>query len=237
MLCGTMSLAHCDISIPHNSNFVKLPPFSCLNNTIHSLVVHHFVIMIPPFQYNEAKNVKEEINITIILDTETTGLIPRQDEVLQLAIITDQEEILFCDYIKPMRKTEWKNAEAINGISPKMVKDKKTFVELKDQIQDILNGADVIIGYNLGYDLSFLQHAGIVIPRDAEKIDVMEEFAPIFGEWNDYYETYKWQKLETAAQFYGYMGSATHDALDDTKLTLFVYKKMNELNEKLKKFL
>lgn len=176
--------------------------------------------------------------MTIILDSETTGLIPRQDELLQLAIIDDQGSILFNEHIRPVRKTEWKKAESINGISPEMVKDKKPISAFKDQIQEIINSADTIIGYNLQYDLSFLVHAGIKIPSHMTRIDVMEEFAPIYGEWNDYYETYKWQKLTTAAAYYGYDGGAeAHDALADTRMTLFVYRAMNDLNEKLKKFL
>ena len=119
-----------------------------------------------------------------------------------------------------------------------MVKDKQPFSFYKDQIQKIFNNADAIIGYNLQFDLSFLIAAGINIPRSIVQIDVMHEFAPIYGEWNDYYETYRWQKLGTAAAYYGYNSCAdAHDALADTRMTLFVYRKMNELNDQLKKML
>lgn len=176
--------------------------------------------------------------MTIILDSETTGLRPRQNDILQLAIIDDQENVLFNEYIKPTKKAAWPEAEAINGITPDMVKDKQPLSFYKDQIQEIFNKADAIIGYNLQFDLSFLIAAGINIPRGIVQIDVMHEFAPIYGEWNDYYETYKWQKLTTAAAYYGYDGGAdAHDALTDTRMTLFVYRAINDLNEKLKKFL
>ena len=80
--------------------------------------------------------------MTIILDSETTGLIPRQDELLQLAIIDDQENVLFNEYIRPVRKTEWKKAESINGISPVMVKDKQPISAFTDQIQEIINSVE-----------------------------------------------------------------------------------------------
>jgi len=175
--------------------------------------------------------------MTIILDTETTELTPGHDEILQLAIIDDQKNVLFNEYLKPVRKTEWKQAESIHGISPDMVKDKKSLVDFKDQIQELMNQADTIIGYNLSFDLSFLVQAGIKLPIEAKRIDVMREFAPIYGEWNDYFCSYRWQKLETAARYYGYSGGTAHDALEDTYMTLFVYQEMDALNNKLKNFL
>ena len=57
--------------------------------------------------------------------------------------------------------------------------------------------------------------------------DVMLEFAPIYGEWSSYHESYKWQKLTTCAKYYGYEFKA-HDSLEDVKATLFCYKKMIE---------
>lgn len=176
--------------------------------------------------------------MTIILDSETTGLCPKLNDILQLAIIDDGGNILFNEYIKPTRKTAWPDAEAINGISPDMVKDRHPISFHKKQIQEIISKADSIIGYNLQFDLSFLMLAGIRIPTDIVQIDVMHEFAPIYGEWNDYYETYKWQKLVTAAAYYGYDTCAdAHDALADTQMTLYVYKKMNAINDQLIKML
>lgn len=175
--------------------------------------------------------------MTIILDSETTGLRPRQNDILQLAMLDDQENVLFNEYIKPTKKTAWPDAEVINKISPDIVKDKQPLSFYKDQIQEIINKADAIIGYNLQFDLSFLILAGIRIPTGIVQIDVMHEFAPIYGEWNDFFESYKWQKLITAA-YYGYDGGVdAHDALADTRMTLFVHRKMNELNDQLKKML
>lgn len=52
----------------------------------------------------------------------------------------------------------------------------------------------------------------------------MIEFAEIYGEWNDYYGNYKWQKLTIAAYYYGYnFDDSAHDSLEDAKATLVVY--------------
>ena len=55
----------------------------------------------------------------------------------------------------------------------------------------------------------------------------MVEFAEVYGEYSEYFEGYKWQKLTTAADYYGYEYNA-HDSLEDVKATLYVYKKMLE---------
>ena len=65
----------------------------------------------------------------VFFDIESTGLDPVRDEILQLSIINENEEVLFSDYIRPVRHKTWNEAEKINHISPEMVKDKQTFVK------------------------------------------------------------------------------------------------------------
>lgn len=57
----------------------------------------------------------------------------------------------------------------------------------------------------------------------------MQDFAPIYGEWSEYYESYKWQKLVKCAAYFGYIWGAdkAHDSLADCRATLFCYKKIN----------
>lgn len=164
----------------------------------------------------------------IIIDTETTGLLDN-DELLQVSILSYDGDVLFNEYIKPTRKKKWTKAQTIHGISPEMVQDCKTFRHYKKQIQEIIDSADMIIGYNTYFDLSFLESKGIEIPNSTTIYDVMEVFAEIYGEWNDYFESYKWQKLTTCARYYDYKWEQdAHNALGDCKATLFCYKKMTE---------
>ena len=56
--------------------------------------------------------------MNICLDTETTGLNPSFDEILQLSIIdSNTNEVLFNDYFKPQYTVCWDEAQAVNGIS------------------------------------------------------------------------------------------------------------------------
>lgn len=50
--------------------------------------------------------------------------------------------------------------------------------------------------------------------------------------WNEYFGDYKWQKLSTAASYYGYKFKA-HDSLEDVRATLYVYKKLQAQESEL----
>lgn len=166
---------------------------------------------------------------TIVIDTETTGLDSSKDEILQLSIIDERGNTLFNEYFKPIKVKDWKAAERVNGISPEMVADCKDIYHYFSEIQQILYDADTIIGYNTEFDLNFLADCGFELYEDVETVDVMREFAPIYGEWSEDRQDYKWQKLTTCAAYYEYdweISERAHNSLGDCFATLFCYTKM-----------
>lgn len=168
-----------------------------------------------------------ELSTTAVLDTETTGLWPGQDEILQLAIIRLNGAVLFNDYFRPERHRTWKEAQAIHGITPEMVADKATFRERLPEIQQALFGVQKIVAYNIGFDIPMLRSNGLELSENVHFYDVMLEFAPIYGEWNDYFGDFKWQKLSTCANYYDYKSAGRmHDALEDCLATAHCYKAM-----------
>lgn len=58
----------------------------------------------------------------------------------------------------------------------------------------------------------------------------MELFAPIYGDWSEYHQSFTWKSLGVAAAHYGYTwpDGAAHDALADCRATLHVWKSMVE---------
>lgn len=162
----------------------------------------------------------------LIFDIETTGLDVSHDDILQLGIIDEHGTALFNDYFRPNRKKKWPEAQLVNHITTSMVADKRTFRQRQCTIQKIFNQANELIAYNADFDMGFLTYNGIKFP-DVPISDPMIEFAEIYDEWSDYFEDYKWQKLATAAKYYGYVYEA-HDALADVRATLFVYNKIHE---------
>ena len=100
----------------------------------------------------------------LVFDTETTGLHPSTDEILQITILDGGGATLFDSYIRPKHRKTWKSAEKINHISPEMVKDAPLFSDVLSQIQDLFDGAEVVVGYNVvRFDIGFVEKQGVVV--------------------------------------------------------------------------
>lgn len=54
----------------------------------------------------------------LVLDTETTGLNPRRDEVLSLSIIDGEGQAILDERFAATRHRRWDAAQAVHGISP-----------------------------------------------------------------------------------------------------------------------
>ena len=87
--------------------------------------------------------------------------------------------------------------------------------------------------YNTGFDVGFLESNGATFKAEYKVVDVMKLFAPVYGVWSEERNDYKWQKLTTAAEYYGYDWSkraeTAHNSLGDCFATLFVYENINRL--------
>ena len=104
-------------------------------------------------------------------------------------------------------------------------RDKLTFDLHREQIQRIIKSADLIVGYNLDFDLNFLKKEEIKF-FNIDTFDVMIKFSLIYGEF-DRRRKYKYQKLKTCCAFYGYSKEIDfHNSLEDAKATLFCYLEM-----------
>ena len=158
----------------------------------------------------------------VVLDTETTGL-GNQDEVLQLAMLRDNGEVLFNEYFKPTSVHEWPEAERINHISPQMVFDKPEFSEAAEKIRAIISRSYMVIGYNLPFDIRLMMQSGVTLPEGPIYYDVMAPFRGIYNRQRRR-QPDAWVKLTMAAEFVGYaFHGMAHDALEDCRATLKVY--------------
>lgn len=167
---------------------------------------------------------------TIVLDTETTGLRGWSDHLLTVGIVDgDGTEVAYFEICPPAECYEWPEAERVNGISPADTVSWPTIEDALPELQRILDAAEVIIGYNVGFDLEFLRHAGVALP-ECEYVDIMRMFAPVFGVWDDFHGGWRWQKLTTAAAYVDYEWDAdgAHNALADCRATLAVLRWLEE---------
>lgn len=169
----------------------------------------------------------------IVIDTETTGLNGYNDELLQVSIIDNNGKVLFDSYFKPLVAQSWADAERVNHISPSMVANAPCIYDKIDEINEILSRYNKIVGYNFEYfDFEFLKYGGAVFREDTSFDDVMFSFSEIYGEWSEYHQSYKWQKLTTAARYYGYdwnsRGISAHNSLADCYATLYIYSQIQK---------
>lgn len=166
--------------------------------------------------------------MTIVLDTETTGLHPEAgDELLQVSIIGDDGSTIFDSLIHPIFASSWEDAMAVNHITPEMVQDAPYIGDVSDDLRRIIQSADTIIGYNTPFDLGFLDYCAGVIPDVTTKIiDVMADF-------KQFMQLERWVKLTEAAAYFGFDWSAApaHNSLGDCLATLHVYKCLQERRE------
>lgn len=162
----------------------------------------------------------------IAIDTETTGLNPVEDEIVQFSAVDMKGHELADFLIKPIYHERWDAAEKINGISPENVKDCLPITDRKTDIERLLNGADLIIGYNIQFDLDFLASGGIELP-DAETLDIKRIFESIKNEVDGDGISRKRQSLVSCAAYYGYgWNGKPHDSLADARATMFCFLKM-----------
>lgn len=161
----------------------------------------------------------------VCFDTETTGFDKEFDELLQITIVDEKCNVLFESYIKPTTRKSWINAEKVNRISYDMVKDAPSAREIAPQIKEIFDKADKIVGYNVGFDVGFVE-TKCRFNIDTQKV---EDSLKIFRkECTKLKVNLSHHKLGDAVDFYcpeakaDYIANA-HDASCDAIATMRVY--------------
>jgi len=172
---------------------------------------------------------KLKLTNVISFDTETTGFEPPKEELLQISIVNGNGTEVFNHYVKPQHNDKWPFAQKVNHISPKMVKDCPAVQKYVPELQKIFDNADILVSYNGRFDVNFLEDAGIKIDEKKPHLDVIKSFSELYGEpsYSDKkgFNGYKYQKLTTAAAYYGLEIDA-HNSIGDCISTLDVAKKI-----------
>lgn len=157
----------------------------------------------------------------VLFDTETTGL-GYDARIVSIAIVDPSGGTIIDTKVNPGEPIP-ADATAIHGITYDMVKDAPTFAEVYPAIFSALNGKPWV-AYNRSFDLGMLSYechsAGLPMPVEAKPRgdDVMLMYAIWYGEWSEYFGSYKWQRLP----------GGSHGALGDALATLELLKDMAE---------
>ncbi|MCC5977663.1 MAG: hypothetical protein JJU21_06360 [Salinarimonas sp.] len=162
----------------------------------------------------------------VVFDTETTGLDPQRDEIVQLAAvrvvngrIVDGE--MFETLIDPQRPIP-PGATAVHGITPQMVIGAPQIAEAGARFHRFAAGA-VLVAHNAPFDMAFLRrHEPDICQRfDNPVLDTVLASAVLFGQGESH-------SLDALAARFGIVipEAARHTALGDAEATAQVLVRM-----------
>ncbi len=158
----------------------------------------------------------------IFYDTETTGLSPESDRIIEIAAYDPERQRSFCRFVNPGRPIP-PEATNIHRITDEMVKDAATFAQLGPEFASFCEGDVVLIAHNNdAFDVHFLRHEyrrnGLEMPSWA------------------FFDTVKWARryrpdlprhtLQFLREIYGIAANNAHRALDDVMVLADVFYAM-----------
>lgn len=166
----------------------------------------------------------------VILDTETTGLGGR-DEVVQVAVIDRDGQVLVDTLVQPAQAAISREAYNVHRISPAMVADAPTLLDIWSQLHEALAGKTVAV-YNVDFDRRLLKQSALanehkptaVWLNGLDWVDVMEPYRRL-------YKSRQWQKLTHACYQQSVAVEDAHSALGDCRMVLALLRKLGGYHE------
>ncbi len=171
----------------------------------------------------------------VVLDTETTGMDPRKDEILSIgAVKVRQNRILLSDAFEAWLKPEGKISEEsikIHGIRRIDIEHGEAPERVIPRLMDYI-GNRPIVGYYIRFDQRMLsaytrQLLGVDLPNELIELSEM------------YYRRYRKRsphefvdlKFDTIMKALDLPRLGKHDALNDTVMSAMIYLKLQSLPE------
>ncbi len=160
----------------------------------------------------------------VVVDTETTGLRPGPDRVIELAAVRVRGgEVVdsFHSLLNPGRRIP-PFITKFTGISQEMVSDAPVAKEVIPDFLTFIEGA-ILVGHNLGFDLNFLCHEARLLDRifpadGLDTIPLARRFLPGLKRF----------KLDMVAEHLQIPFSQRHRALGDAEVTAAVFLRILE---------
>lgn len=168
----------------------------------------------------------------LILDTETTGL-GDDAEVIEIALIDLQGQVRLNTLVQCQGEIP-PQVTALHGINKEMLEHAPTFPQLWRFLLYLLTNHEIII-YNSEYDVRMLhqtfRRSGAMLP-ELRTHCLMHRYSEYINEpsWQ-HPESYRYQRLSVACDYFGIKQGGSHRALPDVLMTLEVLRKLAAIEE------
>lgn len=152
--------------------------------------------------------------VWVVFDTETTGLSPYSDRVLEIGAVRYVGSTRVAErswLIDPQRDIP-EQAQRVHGITPEDVAGAPPFAAVYPEFAELAAGA-VLMAHNANFDIQFLaaeiDRAGYAMPPNVT-VDTLQLFRRLVPGLPSY-------RLASVAQHLGVEGGRYHRALDDAQ--------------------
>jgi DNA polymerase III epsilon subunit-like protein len=157
------------------------------------------------------------------LDIETTGLHPPRDALVEIAIVDDAGRTVLNTLVNPQRPIG--DAKSGFGITDETLVGAPTLRELWPQLEAIVFGCHVVT-YNAEFDAKFFPRR---LAAAGHISCAMKRFAPIYGDYDHFHNSYRYVKLKMAADYVGHAWQGSpHRALPDALACRAVWRWMED---------
>lgn len=159
-----------------------------------------------------------------VLDTETSGLSPRGDRVLSLAVVTLDRHLNVEDtYYTLLNPGVDPGPVEIHGLTREVLAGAPRFEDVADTFVALTRGR-VVVAHNAGFDMGFLQMeaalAGVALEHTAvvDSLRMARRVEPGMASYS----------LASLASRYGVRQQRAHDALDDTRVLVELFRALHD---------
>lgn len=175
----------------------------------------------------------QDIPDYLAMDTETTGLSPQNDYVIQFSIIQykNHQEVDHYDcYLKPANNMSVPQVITnITGITDNDIQNAPKFIDKVNQIEDWLTRG-ILVGHNLQFDLDMLMAEYKRINHDFPNVEyydtllLAKRLIPNLG-----YGGYKLENLKKQLPDKVIATLQSHDSLNDSRMTGALFEYLQKL--------
>jgi DNA polymerase III subunit epsilon len=162
----------------------------------------------------------------VIVDFETTGFVSPTVDIVEVAVIDQDGQVLLETLVKPSDRIPYR-ASLVHGIYDDDVKNAPTFAEVYAVFRNAVGSQPYAIAYNDQFERGILR---AVCQRYSQPVPPMEWHCAM-RTYMAYAQHYKFSKLGDACQQEGVRVENAHRALGDCMMTLQLLHKMAAYNE------